>query len=133
MGNRISLRREGNIMTKREYIIELIRLTKLQAEALEKEEVEEFIGLLDKRQEVLELIQTLHEQYPETREQHEEELINELKTLDAKNRIEFERQLEAVKEKLREVRQMKAREACYGNPYDIAREEGMFFDKRGPQ
>ena len=39
--------------TKREYILELIKLTKLQSETLEKEEVEEFIRLLDKRQEVL--------------------------------------------------------------------------------
>lgn len=122
-----------SILTKREYILELIRLTKLQTEALEKEEVEQFIDLLNQRQKVLEFIQNLHEQDPETRRQHEEELVNELKALDGKNRIEFERQFEAVKEKLREIRQMKAGEACYGNPYDIAREEGMFFDKRGPR
>lgn len=118
------------MMTKREYIIELIRLTKLQTEALEKEKVEEFIRLLDKRQEILELIQTLYEQNPETRGQHEEELINELKAIDTKNQIEFEKQFQEVKANLCNVRQMKRREEHYNNPYDFSMEEGMFFDKK---
>lgn len=118
--------------TKREYILELIKLTKLQSEALEKEEVEEFIRLLDKRQEVLECIKDLEQESVEDRIELEA-LINELKALDEKNQVEFTKQYEEVKAKLREIRQRKVGEKSYGNPYDISREEGVFFDKRGPR
>lgn len=117
-------------MTKRELIEELIRLTELQGALLGEENVDEFIMLLDKRQQILDEIQMLHEEQPETKEQHEVELVERLKMLDEKNRIEFERQFEVVKGKLREIRQLKQRESHYGNPYDISMEEGIYFDKR---
>lgn len=118
-------------MAKRELIEQLIELTKMQTTALEKEDVDEFIRLLDTRQEVLDQIQVLHEMHPDTKEQHEEELVTQLKEIDDKNRVEFEKQFEEVKKKLREARAMKKREEHYNNPYDISWEEGVFFDKRG--
>ena len=117
-------------MTKREWIIALIEITNLQKAALERAEVEEFITLMDKRQEVLEQIEVLHETYPELREQREPDLVEELRTLDYKNCIEFEKQFKEVKENLRKARQMKKREVHYNNPYDISWEEGVFFDKK---
>lgn len=117
-------------MTKRELIQQLIEFTKMQTVALEKEDVDEFIRVLDKRQEILDEIQVLHENQPETKEQHEEELVAQLKEIDYKNRVEFEKQFEEVKRKLREVRVMKKREEHYNNPYDISWEEGVFFDKK---
>ena len=117
-------------MTKKEYIIELVRLTNLQAQALEKEEIEEFNRLIDERGKILDLIQELYKENPEAKKQSEDELMQELKTLDAKNRVEFERQFEEVKDKLCKVRQMKKREEHYNNPYDISAEEGMFFDRK---
>lgn len=115
---------------KKSLIIKLIELTKLQTLALEKENVDEFLELIDKRQEVLNQIQQLQEENPQLKEQHEESLVRELMEIDHKNRVEFEKQFEAVKGKLREIRQMKKREEQYSNPYDISREEGVFFDKK---
>ena len=115
-------------MNRRKLIEELIALTKLQTVALEKEDIDEFNILLDKRQEVLEQIQVLYESGSETKD--EKELVAILKALNEKNQIEFMRQHEEVKLKLREIRQMKKREEHYNNSYDISREEGVFFDKK---
>nr|WP_302599116.1 hypothetical protein [uncultured Cellulosilyticum sp.] len=117
-------------MTKRALIEQLIEITKLQTIALEKEDIDEYNRLLDERQVALDKIQVLHEVQPETKEQHEEELVTQLKAIDAQNRVEFEKQFEEVKKKLREVRAMKKREEHYNNPYDISWEEGVFFDKK---
>ena len=117
-------------MTKRELIEQLIEITKKQTIALQEEDVDKFIKLLDYRQIVLNQIQILHEAQPETKEQNEEELVAQLKAIDDENRVEFERQFEEVKKKLREVRIMKKREEQYNNPYDISWEEGVFFDKK---
>lgn len=117
-------------MTKRELIEQLIEMTKKQTVALQEEDVDRYIELLNGRQAILNQIQVLHEVQPETKEQHEEELVTELKTIDDANRMEFERQFEEVKKKLREVRIMKKREEQYNNPYDISWEEGVFFDKK---
>ncbi len=117
-------------MTKKQLIEQLVEITKMQQMVLEEENVDEFIRLLDKREEVIEQIQALHEANPETKDQHEEALVSQLKEIDEKNRVEFERQFEEVKKKLREVRTMKKREEHYANPYDVSWEEGVFFDKK---
>ncbi|WP_054739612.1 flagellar protein FliT [Cellulosilyticum ruminicola] len=117
-------------MTKRELIEELLRLTQLQSKSLKDGNVDGFIALLDKRQIILDEIQKLHEEKTETKEQHEEDLVTMLKALDEENRVEFERQFEEVKTKLRQARQLKQREQHYNNPYDMSWEEGVFFDKK---
>lgn len=117
-------------MTKREWIEELIRLTQQQEKALHEEDIDTFTTLLYQRQKVLDEIEELHQAQPMLREQHEEDLVEELRRLDNKNLREFERQFEEVKINLREIRQKKRREECYSNTYDISWEEGVFFDKK---
>ncbi len=118
------------MITKKELIELLIKITQRQEKALENEDIDKFISLLEDRQELLDKMEVLHQEYPETREQHEEELVKELQALDQKNQEEFKRQFEEVKENLRKVRQMKKSEQQYNNPYDTSWEEGMFFDKK---
>lgn len=115
---------------KRDLIKQLIELTKQQSIALQEEDVDAFIELLNERQLVLDKIDNLYEGNPQLREQHETDLVKELMTIDERNKIEFERQYNVVKEKLREIRMMKRNEGSYSDPYNISREEGVLFDKR---
>lgn len=115
---------------KRELIKELIEITRKQQVLLEQEEVESFIELLDERQSILDQLSELYIKYPELRKQDDTDLLDELKRLDEANQIEFERQFNETKRKLREVRMMKKNETQYTNPYSIATEEGVYFDNR---
>lgn len=115
---------------KRDLIKQLIELTKQQSIALQAEDVDKFIELLNERQFVLDKINSLYEENPQLREQHEADLVEELMATDERNKIEFERQYDIVKEKLREIRMMKRNEGSYSDPYSISREEGVLFDKR---
>lgn len=111
-------------------IQELIKLTNMQSDALEEEDVETFISLLDDREAVLAEIKALDKKEPHEKTLEEEQLIADLIALDNKNRLEFERQRNEVKNKLKEIRMMRQRENNYSNPYNVAREEGILFDKR---
>ena len=115
---------------KRELLKKLIEITKKQQVLLEQEEVESYIELLDERQNVLEQLNKLYIKHPELKQQDDADLLDELKRLDGENKVEFERQFEDTKRKLREVRIMKKNETQYTNPYSIVREEGVYFDKR---
>ena len=115
---------------KRALLQELLELTKTQKELLEKEEVDRFIELIQHRQDILDKLQELYIKNPELKEQDDSDLLDELKKVDNENREEFEGQFEEVKRKLRETRLMRKNEIQYSNPYDISREEGVFFDKR---
>ena len=117
-------------MTKRELIEELVRLTQLQSKALTEDNVDGFMALLIKRQRILDQIGELHESQPETKEQHEEELVSILRTLDERNQIEFKKKFEEVKRELKEIRQMKNMENKYTNTYNTSWNEGVYFDKR---
>ena len=115
---------------KRELLEKLIEITKKQQVLLEQEEVESYIELLDERQNILEQLNELYIKHPELKQQNDADLLDELKRLDEENKVEFERQFEETKRKLREVRMMKKNETQYTNPYSVAREEGVYFDKR---
>lgn len=111
-------------------IQQLIKLTSMQSDALKEEDVETFISLLEDREAILAEIKVLGEKEPHEKNLAEEKLIADLIALDNENRIEFERQHNEVKNKLKEVRMMRQRENNYSNPYNVAREEGILFDKR---
>lgn len=117
-------------MERTVLIEELIKLTKMQEDALKEEDVDTFISLLDDREEVLAEIKVFDETKTHEKTPEEEMLIADLIALDEANRIEFERQQNEVKNKLREIRMMRQRENNYSNPYNVAREEGVLFDKR---
>lgn len=115
---------------KRQILEEILRLTKLQKEALVEEDVDKFQELMEEKQVQIDKLDTLHREKPETKLQKEEELLREVVTLDQGNQKEFMRQLEEVKRKLSEMRAKKRVNRVYNNPYDVSQEEGIFFDKR---
>lgn len=115
---------------KKELLMELVDLTKQQTTALQEENIDEFISLLDQRQEVLDKLEVLKNEYPEIQNEHCEEILEKLKKIDNENRKEFEKQFNDVKSKLKEIRIMKNSEEHYTKKYDISWEEGVFFDKR---
>ena len=115
---------------KKTLLNEVLRITKLQEDALKAEDMEKFQALLDEKQKVIDQIEALHKEHPETKEQKEEVILKEIIALDDINRKEFMRQYEEVQRKLQEMRQQKKAKNKYHNPYDISYEEGIFYDKR---
>ena len=109
---------------------ELLRLTILQKEALEKEDVEAFNSLMEKKQRCIDEIDGLIHHRPENLKEEDKALLTEAAKIDAENQREFNRQFEEVKEQLRKIRALKKRDHFYANPYDVSREEGIFFDKK---
>ncbi len=119
-----------NITTKKECILELIRLTKLQTEALERDDIDLFTSILDQRQEVLNIASGIPKHEDVLLIEEEEALKRELIELDNANKIKLNSSMEEVKGELRKIRQHKKTSDNYNNPYDVSQEEGMFFDKR---
>ncbi len=119
--------------TKKECILELIRLTKLQSKALEMQDVELFIDLLDQRKNVLDIVEGIPQHLDLLEgeaEKEEREMMKELIELDNTNKDKLGKSMEEVKEELRQIRQHKRTKDNYNNVYDISQEEGVFFDKR---
>ncbi len=115
---------------KKELLLELVKLTKQQAVALQEEDIDEFIRLLDQRQEVLDKLETLKKEHPEIQNEDCSEIIQQLQQVDNENRKEFEKQFNDVKNKLKDIRKKKNSEERYTRTYDTSWEEGVFFDKR---
>lgn len=118
-------------MERIKLIKQLVEITKKQQEALKVEDVDTYIVLLDERELILEAIKNFDsEDKAHVKTQEEEMLITELIQLDNENRIVYDRLFEEVKNKLKELRLMKNREANYNELYSYTKEEGMLFDKR---
>ncbi|MGL4799608.1 MAG: hypothetical protein ACRDDX_02110 [Cellulosilyticaceae bacterium] len=115
---------------KRTLLQKILEITQQQEEALDKEDIEAFQTLMEAKQVQIDLLEELHQKQPETKEQKEEALLREIVALDQKNKEQFMRLFEDVKKKLTDIRAKKRVDNVYSNPYDISREEGVFFDKR---
>lgn len=115
---------------KRILLNQILELTKEQTIALQEEDLERFEELVGARGVIMQTIDNLHLQNPELKEQTEELILKEIIAIDNQNREEFNKQFELVKEKLKTIREKKKRDNFYNNPYTIATEEGVFFDKR---
>lgn len=122
---------------KERLLKDILDITRVQKEALEKSDLEEFEGLLAQKQTKIDDIDRLHKEQPATKEEKYEDLLKEIISLDEANKIEFERQFEEVKRNLQNtrdemnnLRQRQYVNNIYNNPYDISNEEGIFYDKR---
>lgn len=114
----------------KEKIEKLLELTKLQEIALSNENMEAFNTLLNEREQVIEALKRLQQTYPEIKEQYNQEMMMKIREIDSNNHVNFNKQFEEAKKKLKEIREMKKRERHYNNQYDISWEEGIFFDKK---
>ena len=115
---------------KVELLLHLLDLTQRQEVLLQEENVDGFIELIDERQFLLNKIQEFNMQNPNVNKEGNGDILDKLIKIDTRNRIEFERQFNDAKDKLRKLRQMRKGESTYYNLYDTSREEGVFFDKR---
>lgn len=115
---------------KKEILEEILRLTRLQEEALGEENVEKFQALMADKQVQIDKLEALHHTHPELKEEKEEVLLRQIVTLDQANREKFMKLYEEVKSKLNDIRAKKRVNHIYNNPYDVSQEEGIFFDKR---
>ena len=122
-----------NSTTKKECILELIRLTKLQTKALEMDDVELFITILGQRKDILDIVEGIPQHFallPPEQEKEERDMMRELIELDNANKSKLGNSMDEVKKELRKIRQHKKTSDNYNKRYDISQEEGMFFDKR---
>lgn len=115
---------------KRHLLEQLLVLTDQQTSALKKKDLHKFEELMAKKQRIMDEVDKLHIQNPETKLDKCEDLVKKTIKLDQKNRQEFNRQYEEVKGKLSKMRKEQRVAQVYNNPYDISYEEGVFFDKR---
>jgi hypothetical protein len=121
---------KGGTTMKKTFIDELLKLTNLQKEALEKEDIDEFTSLVEKKQVCIDEINAIINRTPSALDDREKAILLETAEVDRANREEFDRQFEEVKLQLRKIRALKKRDDVYGNPYDVSQEEGIFFDKK---
>lgn len=115
---------------KRHLLEQLLVLTDQQTSALKKKDLHKFEELMAKKQRIMDEVDKLHIQNPETKLDKCEDLVEKTIKLDQKNRQEFNRQYEEVKGKLSKMRKEQRVAQVYNNPYDISYEEGVFFDKK---
>lgn len=117
-------------MMKKEILLEILKVTKKQEEALKGEDVDRFEDLLHQRQGLMDQLDLLHENKPEYKLQKEEQVLNEIIQVDTSNKQEYYRQYKEVQEKLKKLRSQKKVGEVYLNPYERSQEEGIFFDKK---
>lgn len=115
---------------KRELLLQILELTKLQEKALQEEDIELFGKILNDRQILMDKIDNLHKEYPELKLQKEEDVLNDIIFIDNMNNKEFKKKFKEVKNKLNQIRSRKKVNNAYNNPYDKSQGEGIFFDKR---
>lgn len=121
---------QGKEPWKKLFIEELQKLTNLQKVVLEKDNLDEFTSLTQKKQVCIDEINAIINRSPSALDDREKAILLETAKVDRENRVEFDRQFEEVKLQLRKIRALKKRDATYANSYDVSYEEGIFFDKK---
>ncbi|MDF2801713.1 MAG: hypothetical protein K0S61_1616 [Anaerocolumna sp.] len=101
---------KGGTTMKKTFIDELLKLTNLQKEALEKEDIDEFTSLVEKKQVCIDEINAIINRTPSALDDREKAILLETAEVDRANREEFDRQFEEVKLQLRKIRALKKRD-----------------------
>ena len=109
---------------------EILGLTKEQGVSLKNEDLNRFRAILLRKEVVIERIDQQLKENSGLKETVDKELIKAIKEQDERNRIEFERQYEEAKAKVRQGRVMEQKSTAYTNPYTSYQERGMFFDRK---
>lgn len=115
---------------KKPILYKILELTNQQTKALETENLEMFESLMQEKQIEIDKLEVLSQGQNQDKTSEENGILREIIERDKANRIEFTRQFEEVQKKMRQIRSQKKAGHVYSNPYDISREEGIFFDKK---
>ena len=113
---------------KKKILKSIETLTQLQGEAIEAEDFEKLEELLKQRQEQMNALDALHTGQP-SYEEEEQALLKQIQEKDRANRENYEIAYNHIKHKLNQLRSAKKAKDVYTNPYSIAKEEGIFFDR----
>ncbi len=103
----------------------LLEYTRLQSTALKTNNIEEFLKLIDKRQEIMDQIDT----YKEPLTDQETAILGEIIYIENENQMLFTALYKQTKEILRQIREHRKLHKAY-KPYNEKLEEGIFYDKR---
>lgn len=112
-------------MKKKKLLILLLDYTKMQTNALENDNFEEFLKIIQERQIIIDQLNTLGEKIT----QEEREILVDIAKIDQENQRIFKIKFEETKEILRNVREQKKLHRTYAS-YEEHMEEGFFYDKR---
>ncbi|WP_069998861.1 hypothetical protein [Cellulosilyticum sp. I15G10I2] len=115
---------------KKDLLLQMLEVTKLQQTALESEDIDQFQSLMQTKQVIIDQIDQLTNAVPRVLEEADREILLEIAKIDQQNQKEFNMQLDEVKLQLRKIRQLKKRDTMYSNPYGMSQEEGLFIDKK---
>ena len=107
-----------------ECIVKLYEITASQSNYLEKNEVEEFINLLDERQVIIEKVLNVKNEKGFSKD--EIQLIKKVQEMDSRNQEKYIELFEEVKAKLKQVRKMKENEMKFIQDYAKYSEIGTF-------
>lgn len=121
---------ERRLNMRKQYLEEVLNLTKKQSEVLSYKNLEDFEEILNQKQLMIEKIEALKEQGKLPLTEEEREILVQIQEIDTRNRVEYEKQLQDVKDELKRIRTLKARENYFNSTYNVAMEEGIFLDKR---
>lgn len=112
------------------YFKKLLSITKDQEMALIYEDIDKMKVLMEEKQEILEEIDKLNRLENKALTNEERDILIETKELDMKNNVEFKAQLNYAKEEVKKANILTRRENYYTNPYTVAMEGGIFFDRK---
>lgn len=115
---------------RKQYLEEVLNLTRKQSESLSYKNLEDFEAILNQKQVMIEKIEALNKNGKLPLTEEEREVLIQIQEVDTSNRVEYEKQLQDIKDELKRIRTLKARENYFNSTYNPAMEEGMFLDKR---
>ncbi len=112
-------------MEREKKLVLLLEYTKLQSSALQNNNMDEFLKLIEKRQILMDEIDTYKEAYTEK----ETSILNEIIYIEGENNMLFVALYNETKDILKNIRKHRKLHKAY-MPYKEQLEEGIFYDKR---
>lgn len=112
-------------MAREKLYVLLLEYTKLQSSALKRNNLDEFLKLIEKRQELMDQIDT----YQDPLTEKETTILNEIIYIEKENNMLFMALYNETKEILKNIRKHRKLHKAY-TPYNEQLEEGIFYDKK---
>ena len=114
---------------RKEYLQRLLDMTRKQKVLLEVEDYEEFIRVLDERQEYIDAIEKYNKENDAPLSEEELEILKKLIAQDKANHTEYNRQMLEAQTKLKQLNQNQNREDKYFSAY-ATYAQGRYFDHK---
>ncbi len=113
---------------REEYLKQALEITKEQYTYLLNEEHEKFEMLIEERQELIDKIRDTNESQKEPLTLDEKKILELIVELDAQTELELSKQMEEVKDDIKNLNKLSNRDKKYIDPYP-ALSTGRYFDE----